>query len=168
MNNHSNETLHYDFIETDLGLVIIAANDEGLCYVSFQNGPKLIAPPEGWVQSPKKLTEVTRQMKEYFSGERQQFDLPLAPSGTEFQQKVWKVLTEIPYGQTITYGELAKRIKQPQASRAVGNANGRNPIVIIQPCHRVVAANGKLGGFSSGLHRKEYLLGLERRVSRLF
>lgn len=168
MNGHSSETIYYDFIETKLGLVIIAKQDKSLCNVTFQDGKKLNPLPGNWVRSREKLAEATRQMKEYFSGQRYQFDFPLAPAGTEFQQKVWKVLTEIPYGKTITYGELAKRVGKPQASRAVGNANGRNPIVIIQPCHRVVAANGKLGGFSSGLHRKEYLLGLERRISPLF
>lgn len=162
------EILFYDFIETDLGLVIMAETDEGLCNVTFQDSKKVIDPPTYWQHSPKRLAGPIQQMKEYFVGKREQFDLQLAPCGTEFQQKVWQALTDIPYGETITYGELAKRIGKPQAMRAVGNANGRNPIVIIQPCHRVVAAGGKLGGFSSGLHRKEYLLGLEKRASRLF
>jgi methylated-DNA-[protein]-cysteine S-methyltransferase len=169
MNDCGSESLYYDFLETDLGFVIMAVNAEGfLCHAAFQDGPKMIVPPGRWEHNIKKLTEPIRQMSDFFAGKLERFQLPLAPAGTEFQQMVWTVLTEIPYGETITYGELARRIGKPQAGRAVGNANGRNPIVIIQPCHRVVAAGGKLGGFSSGLHRKEYLLRLERRISLLF
>lgn len=169
MKDYRPETLYYDFIETCLGFVIMAVDgDDFVCHATFQDGPKMIVPPDHWKHDVKRLTEPILQMNDYFAGKLERFELPLAPMGTEFQQKVWTILTEIPYGETITYGELARRVGKSQASRAVGNANGRNPIVIIQPCHRVVAAGGKLGGFSSGLHRKEYLLGLERRISQLF
>lgn len=107
--------------------------------------------------------EVTRQLAAYFAGQRTRFDLTLSLAGTPFQQRVWATLREIPYGETITYGQLAERVGRPAAARAVGLANGRNPIGIIVPCHRVVGANGGLTGYGGGLARKEYLLSLERR-----
>ena len=103
------------------------------------------------------------QLREYFEGTRQVFDVPLALSGTPFQLKVWAALTDIPYGETITYGELAQRIGQPDAVRAVGAANGKNPVPIIVPCHRVIGSNGKLTGYGGGLPIKAALLDLERR-----
>lgn len=103
------------------------------------------------------------QLKAYFAGERTDFDLPLRLSGTPFQRRVWQELRQIPYGETISYGELAERVGNPAASRAVGMANGRNPVGIIVPCHRVVGANGSLTGYGGGLGRKEQLLALERR-----
>ncbi len=103
----------------------------------------------------------------YFAGEREEFDLPLAPEGTPFQQEVWRRLCAIPYGETISYGELARRIGNPQASRAVGLANGSNPIPIVIPCHRVIGSNGKLTGYGGGLPIKEKLLALERKQLRL-
>jgi methylated-DNA-[protein]-cysteine S-methyltransferase len=109
------------------------------------------------------LAEAERQLGEYFAGTRTEFDLPLAMPGTAFQQRVWAGLREIPYGETISYGELARRLGQPNASRAVGLANGRNPISIIVPCHRVVGSTGRLTGYGGGLDRKAHLLGLERR-----
>jgi len=114
------------------------------------------------------LAEVVGQLSSYFGGELTRFDLPLALHGTEFQLRVWAALQEIPYGETITYGELAREIGQPSASRAVGLANGRNPIAIIVPCHRVVGADGTLTGYGGGLERKQMLLDLERRHARLF
>jgi methylated-DNA-[protein]-cysteine S-methyltransferase len=108
------------------------------------------------------FTEVVSQVRAYFTGARTEFDLPLTLIGTPFQQRVWRALREIPYGQTITYGQLADRIGQPAAARAVGLANGRNPIGIIVPCHRVVGADGGLTGYGGGLARKQYLLAFER------
>jgi methylated-DNA-[protein]-cysteine S-methyltransferase len=110
------------------------------------------------------LAEAERQLTEYFAGTRTEFDLPLAMGGTAFQQRVWAGLREIPYGETISYGELARRLGQPTASRAVGLANGRNPVSIIVPCHRVVGSNGRLVGYGGGLDRKLHLLDLERRT----
>jgi methylated-DNA-[protein]-cysteine S-methyltransferase len=106
-----------------------------------------------------------RQLREYFSGRRTEFELPLAPQGTAFQRGVWRQLQEIPYGETISYGELAKRVGNPKASRAVGAANGQNPIPIVIPCHRVIGSNGKLTGFGGGLPTKEALLALERSTT---
>ena len=107
------------------------------------------------------LPEAVRQLAEYFAGNRRVFDLPLRLNGTEFQQRVWRALTEIPYGETWSYGELAKRIGNPNASRAVGLANGRNPVSIVVPCHRVIGADGSLTGYGGGLQRKQWLLAHE-------
>ena len=111
------------------------------------------------------LAAAASQLDAYFSGELTSFDLPLSLAGTEFQRAVWAGLQAIPYGETISYGELARRIGQPSASRAVGLANGRNPVSIVVPCHRVIGADGSLTGYGGGMDRKRFLLGLERRVS---
>ena len=113
------------------------------------------------------MGETIRQLRAYFAGELENFDLPLAPQGTPFQLSVWNRLCEIPYGETISYGELARRLGNPNASRAVGLANGSNPIPIVIPCHRVIGSNGKLTGYGGGLPIKEKLLALERRQLRL-
>jgi methylated-DNA-[protein]-cysteine S-methyltransferase len=123
-------------------------------------------PPRGmdeWVEDAGSgpLPETIRQLDEYFAGRRRAFDLPLRMHGTEFQKRVWNVLKEIPYGVTWSYGELAKRIDKPSASRAVGLANGRNPISILVPCHRVIGADGSLTGYGGGLERKQWLLAHE-------
>jgi len=110
---------------------------------------------------PEVLKECIRQLDEYFSGNRQNFSLPLAPEGTYFQESVWKALQTIPYGQTISYKQLAEKVENPKACRAVGSANGQNPIAIIIPCHRVIAADGSLGGYAGGLDTKKMLLRLE-------
>jgi methylated-DNA-[protein]-cysteine S-methyltransferase len=111
------------------------------------------------------LAEAAAQLREYFGGQRTQFDLELGLAGTAFQRRVWAALRDIPYGQTISYGRLADRIGQPSASRAVGLANGKNPVGIIVPCHRVVGATGSLTGYGGGIERKRYLLAHEQRVS---
>jgi methylated-DNA-[protein]-cysteine S-methyltransferase len=107
------------------------------------------------------LPQAARQLEEYFAGKRREFDVPLRLSGTAFQQRVWQALTEIPYGETLSYGDLARRIGNPNASRAVGLANGRNPISILVPCHRVIGADGSLTGYGGGLERKQWLLAHE-------
>lgn len=109
------------------------------------------------------LQEAKKQLQEYFAGKRQAFDLPIYSQGTEFQQKVWGALRQIPYGETRSYGEIAAQVGNPKASRAVGGANNKNPIMIIVPCHRVVGADGSLVGFGGGLYAKEYLLSLEKK-----
>ena len=114
------------------------------------------------VKETSLIKEAKRQLDEYFAGNRKEFDLPLRTQGTEFQQRVWKVLQEIPYGETRYYGEIAEIIGNPKASRAVGLANNRNPISIFIPCHRVIGKNGKLVGYGGGLHIKELLLDLEK------
>lgn len=108
------------------------------------------------------LQEAKKQLEEYFAGNRREFDLPISLHGTDFQQKVWNALRAIPYGTTLSYGEVAAKIGNPKASRAVGGANNKNPIMIIVPCHRVIGANGSLVGFGGGLSAKEYLLALEK------
>ena len=113
-------------------------------------------------QSDAPFAAVREQLAEYFAGERQQFDVPLKLAGTPFQQRVWQELVRIPFGTTITYAQLAQRVGKPTASRAVGHANGRNPISIIVPCHRVIGANGKLTGYAGGVEKKQWLLEWER------
>ncbi len=163
----SNEVgLLYDLVESKVGTVVMAASDKGLRYVSFCDA-EVVPLPSKWVRDKSLLAEATSQMRAYLSGGLQRFSLALDPLGTDFQRQVWQALTEIPYGQTVTYGGLARRIGNSQASRAVGNANGRNPLVIVQPCHRVIAANNTIGGFSSGLFRKRFLLQLERNIKSI-
>jgi methylated-DNA-[protein]-cysteine S-methyltransferase len=120
-----------------------------------------VVPPDG-VQDDAAFADVAAQLDEYFAGERRAFDLPMSLEGTDFQRRVWSALCGIPYGETISYGELARRVGNPKASRAVGLANGRNPIAVIVPCHRVIAADGSLGGYGGGSDRKVHLLELER------
>lgn len=153
--------VHYDHISTDIGELVVAAGVEGVQNLFFWE-KQLAALPETWQYNPASLGDAISQLKEYFAGQRRQFDFPLAPQGTSFQVQVWQALREIPFGTTISYGELAENVGCPKGFRAVGNANGKNPIVIVQACHRVVNSDGTLGGFSSGLHRKKYLLGLEK------
>jgi methylated-DNA-[protein]-cysteine S-methyltransferase len=115
-----------------------------------------------WERSDEAFATARAQLAEYFAGERQEFDVPLRLAGTPYQQRVWQELQNIPFGQTITYAELARRVGQPTAARAVGHANSRNPVSIIVPCHRVIGVNGKLTGYAGGLDRKDWLLAWER------
>jgi methylated-DNA-[protein]-cysteine S-methyltransferase len=154
-------------IESPLGPLLLAADDVGLRRIEFANGRSASPPDPAWKEDPSLLKEVMRQLRAYFAGELDTFDLRLAPEGTPFQLKVWNLLCDIPYGETISYGELAHRIGNPKASRAVGLANGSNPIPIVIPCHRVIGSNGKLTGYGGGLPVKEKLLALERRQLRL-
>ena len=130
----------------------------GIYMEQHRHGP--VVDPS-WAEDAAALGEVARQLDEYFDGSRTTFDLPLAPAGTPFQRRVWDELTRIPWGTTVTYGELATRAGHPGASRAVGSAVGRNPISIVVPCHRVVGADGTLTGYAGGVARKAYLLALE-------
>lgn len=150
-------------IESPLGPLLLSSNDAGLREIQFVNGRHSANVAPEWQENAAALKEPVRQLRAYFAGELKDFDLPLAPRGTEFQQNVWAELCSIPYGETISYGELARRIGNPNASRAVGLANGSNPIPIIIPCHRVIGANGKLTGYGGGLPIKEKLLALEKR-----
>ena len=126
-------------------------------------------PPESeaWVEDAGPFAAALAQLEAYFAGELRRFDLPLSLPGTPFRQKVWQALREIPYGETISYAELARRVGHPYACRAVGTANGHNPIAVIVPCHRVIAADGTLGGYGGGLERKAWLLRHEFDVLRL-
>jgi methylated-DNA-[protein]-cysteine S-methyltransferase len=154
-------------IESPLGPLLLVADDSGLRQAGFVEGKHAAQPEPAWIESPDPFAEPIRQLRAYFAGELETFDLPLAPQGTAFQLRVWKLLCDIPYGETVSYGELARRAGNPKASRAVGLANGRNPIPIIIPCHRVIGSNGKLTGYGGGLPIKEKLLALERRQLRL-
>ena len=144
---------------------MLAADDQGLRQIDFAK--PTTKPQPDWREDRAPLRETIRQLKAYFAGDLEDFDLPLAPMGTPFQQSVWKRLCDIPYGKTISYGELARRVGNPKASRAVGLANGSNPIPIIIPCHRVIGSNGKLTGYGGGLPIKEKLLSLEKRQLKL-
>ena len=155
--------MRYRFVDSRLGPVLIAADEQGLREISFQEGLNPLMPPAGWVEDQGFLEEPARQLQSYLAGNLRRFDLRLAPGGTPFQQKVWYALKEIPYGRTITYSELAQSIGRPTACRAVGAANGRNPLPIVLPCHRVIGSNGTLTGYGAGLRFKEALLQLERQ-----
>ncbi len=158
-------------IESPLGPLLLAADDAGLRSIDFVNGrqpgKRPTYPDPSSRANAAVLREAIRQLAAYFAGELEIFDLPLAPEGTPFQLAVWRRLNDIPYGETISYGELARRLGNPKASRAVGLANGANPIPIVIPCHRVIGSNGKLTGYGGGLPIKEKLLALERRQLRL-
>ena len=152
---------------TPVGRLLIAGDENGLRHVSFAKShfsAPVTTPEEGWEAHEKPFKEVVKQLNAYFSGKLQDFDLPLAPEGTEFQQKVWMALRNVKFGTTASYGSIAAQIGNPAASRAVGMANGRNPISIIVPCHRIIGSSGKLVGYGGGLKYKETLLKLERSI----
>lgn len=155
----------YDNLPTPIGQLRLVADEQGLREVWFETGRHQREPASSWMHSPRALAFARVQLEEYFAGTRQVFDLPLHPLGTPFQLTVWQELARIPYGATVSYGELACRIGQPQAVRAVGAANGRNPLPIVVPCHRVIGANGSLTGFGGGLPTKRYLLAMEGGVA---
>lgn len=157
----------YTHSDSPLGPLLLVADDAGLRQINFPHKGRPAPVEAEWREDASRLRETIHQLRAYFAGELEDFDLALAPEGTAFQQKVWDELCTIPYGDTITYGEIAKRIGNPSASRAVGLANGSNPIPIIIPCHRVIGSNGKLTGYGGGLPIKEKLLALERRQLRL-
>jgi len=153
--------LYWHEIDSPVGRLLLAGDGESLSQVYFQSGPRPRPPADDWIADSAPFRLAIGQLGEYFAGERRRFDLPLAPRGSEFQRRVWRALTEIPYGKTVSYGELARRIGKPSAARAVGLANGANPLPIIVPCHRVIGADGSLTGFGGGLPIKRKLLALE-------
>jgi len=157
--------MYYDFFDSPIGPLVVACDDDALGFLNLpRNGkPGHIAPE--WQRSPSRLRETRAQLSAYFAGKLLTFDLPLAPRGTEFQRSVWDELTRIPYGETISYAELARRIDKPSAMRAVGAANGANPISIFIPCHRVIGADGTLTGYGGGLPAKRWLLDHERHYA---
>ncbi len=158
----------YSAMESPLGPLLLAGSRHALKIVYFSRGKKAHAAEPEWERADDAFKRVKRQLKEYFDGERRTFDIPLAPDGTDFQRAVWHALTTIPYGATCAYRDIAQRIDQPKALRAVGAANGANPIPIIIPCHRVIGSDGSLTGFGGGLESKRWLLDLERSRSGLF
>src|SRR5260370_23383059 len=155
--------MFYTTFESPVGPLLLAGDSNVLRLVSFESS-KHSAPPQAvWKQDQAPFAEVILQLQAYFRGELKEFDLPLALEGTDFQLRVWNALRTIPYGETISYAQLARRIGNPRAVRAVGFANGSNPIPIIVPCHRVIGSDGGLTGFGGGLSTKEKLLGLESK-----
>ena len=164
-------SLHFQDMPSPVGRLRLIASDTSLVGIWFEQGRDAARHRGGLAEKPSPVVELARtQLQEYFAGQRRNFDLPLDPRGTEFQLRVWKWLLKIPYGETTTYGALASELGDARASRAVGLANGSNPIPIVIPCHRVIGADGSLTGFGGGLAIKQQLLELERadRQPRLF
>jgi methylated-DNA-[protein]-cysteine S-methyltransferase len=157
--------VYYDHLESPVGRLLLVLDGQGLRRVHFENSRHAFHVREEWERGPGALHEARAQLKAYFAGKLKSFDLPLAPEGSEFQQQVWLELLRIPYAATTSYGDIARRIGDVTASRAVGAANGQNPLAIIVPCHRVIGANGSLTGYGGGLPVKRYLLDLEQRNS---
>lgn len=149
-------------LQTPIGNLLVAGDAEGLREIRFEREGSN-EPDPSWTRDDEALAEPVEQLKAYFAGELRNFDLLLAPEGTPFQLSVWSALSEIPYGETTSYGAVAEKIGRPSASRAVGAANGANPLPIVLPCHRVIGSNGALVGFGGGLDVKEALLDAERR-----
>ena len=147
---------HYAHLESPVGQLLLTAADDTLTGLYLPREER--APDPSWQEGGPFLDEVQRQLSAYFDGRRQAFDMPLDPAGTAWQRRVWAELARIPYGETISYAELARRAEHPSAVRAAGAANGRNPISIVIPCHRVIGADGRLTGYSGGLDAKRWLL----------
>jgi methylated-DNA-[protein]-cysteine S-methyltransferase len=167
MAHHDSEHVtYYTYVNTPVGTLLLAGCDHGLQVISFQCGKGSRAPEPDWQESPTFFRPVTQQLQQYFRGTRTTFDLTLAPKGTAFQTAVWKALEAIPYGQTRTYADIATMVGRPRAVRAVGLANGRNPLPIVVPCHRVIGKDGSLVGYGGGLEVKQALLDLEHPKPR--
>jgi methylated-DNA-[protein]-cysteine S-methyltransferase len=156
--------MRYAIVDSPIGDLLLAGEDGVLRRLWMLDGRHPAVPRADWVEDRSAFAEPIRQLREYFAGERREFELELDPGGTPFQQRVWGALREIPYGETRSYGEQAARIGAPDAVRAVGHANGQNPIAVIVPCHRVIGANGSLTGFGGGLENKRRLLDLEAGI----
>ncbi|WP_318208654.1 MULTISPECIES: methylated-DNA--[protein]-cysteine S-methyltransferase [unclassified Streptomyces] len=163
-----NDTTVYAYVDGPLGeMLLVGRLAEGgravLRSLSLPGQKGAVEVGDGWTLAPAAFAEVAGQLGEYFAGRRDRFDLPLdGDAGTEFQRRVWRALEEIPYGTTVSYGEIARRVGSSGAGvRAVGTAIGRNPLLVVRPCHRVIGADGSLRGYAAGLDRKERLLGLE-------
>ncbi len=153
--------VHYTWMESPVGRLLLAGTD-ALSLIAFSRGPKRVEPKADWEPSDAPfLCQAAAQIEEYFTARRRKFDLDLRPTGTPFQLEVLDALATVPYGETRSYGEIAAQIGKPSAVRAVGAANGRNPLPIVLPCHRVIGSDGSLTGFGGGLETKRYLLELE-------
>ena len=153
--------MYYCYLTTPIGDLLLAGDDKALSLVAFPEGATRCDPEPDWIHDEAPFRAARQQLAEYFAGDRKDFDLPLSLTGTEFQLSVLDELRRIPYGETTSYGDIAARIGRPKAVRAVGAANGRNPIPIVVPCHRVIGSGGDLTGFGGGLDTKEALLRLE-------
>jgi methylated-DNA-[protein]-cysteine S-methyltransferase len=154
-------TLFVDELPTPIGLLRLGADEVGLRHIRFESERHPARIDSECVVAPEKFLEVRAQLQAYFAGELTVFELPLSPRGTPFQLIVWRALRDIDYGRTESYGQLARRIGDAKATRAVGAANGRNPLPIVVPCHRVIGSDGSLTGFGGGIDRKRFLLALE-------
>jgi methylated-DNA-[protein]-cysteine S-methyltransferase len=157
-------------LQAPFGMLTVVASDRGVRYITFEED----AHPKSYVDmdvhddaSHPVVARTLTQLREYLAGKRMSFDVPLDLQGTEFQVDAWKALAAIPYGSTVSYAQQAASIGRPKATRAIGSANGRNPVVIVLPCHRVIGANGSLTGFGGGLHVKSWLLDMEKQKSTL-
>ncbi len=159
--------MRYTLIDSPLGDLLALGDDDGLTGLYLPSGKHASRPPTDATRDDRALSDVRDQLTEYFAGARQRFQLRLSPKGTPFQLRVWLALREIPYGQTTSYGQTALEVGAPTAARAVGLANGRNPISIIVPCHRVIGANGSLVGYGGGMAAKRWLLAHEARHAGL-
>lgn len=157
--------MYYCYFDTPIGELLLAGEADALSMIGFPKGAMRRDPETDWIYNEEPFDNAREQLAEYFSGERKEFDLALDLNGTEFQISVLEALQTIPYGQTTSYGAVARQIGRPKAVRAVGAANGRNPIPIIVPCHRVIGSSGDLTGFGGGLDTKEALLRLEAENS---
>jgi methylated-DNA-[protein]-cysteine S-methyltransferase len=155
--------IYYQYMKSPVGKLLVAGNEKGLHFINFPRNGKPALPGHEWEENPKPLQEVLSQLEAYFAGELKAFSLDICLNVTPFQKKVLTALRRVPYGETISYGELANKMGNPKASRAVGQANARNPIPIVIPCHRVIGSNGKLTGFGGGIKVKQTLLDLEKR-----
>lgn len=158
--------IYYTKMESPVGEILLVSDGHHLLRVSMDRQKYAAEIQPDWVEKRNvpSLQMAAEQLQSYFAGKRSDFDLPLSFQGTEFQKRVWHCLTRIPYGETISYGELARRVGNAKASRAVGLANGKNPLAIVVPCHRVIGANGTLTGYGGGLERKQKLLLLEQGI----
>lgn len=152
----------YSYVDSPLGELLVLGDGQFVTGLYLPNHKGWGGTDTKWQRSDSSFAEIRDQLAEYFAGDRQSFDVPIKAVGSPFQQRVWQELARIPFGMTITYAQLAERIGNPAASRAVGNANGRNPISIVVPCHRVIGGNGKLTGYAGGLDKKRWLLNWER------
>ncbi len=156
-------TMRYTTMPSPVGELLIAGTEDGIACIHMQPA----TPEPQWIRDDDGLRVAVAQLEAYFAGELTAFDLPLAPEGSQFQQRVWSALRDIPYGQTESYGTIAERIGRPGAARAVGRANSQNPIAIVVPCHRVIGATGQLTGYAGGMERKRALLDHERGAVQL-
>ena len=156
--------MKFTWYDTGFMKILLAGDQNGLRYLLFENGKQCRngdAPQDDWTEDSAAFTDVQCQLDEYFAGKRTTFDIRLSPAGTDFQRRVWRALEDIPYGRTVSYADIARQIGSPKAVRAVGAANGRTPISIVIPCHRVISSDGRLAGYGGGLMNKQRLLELE-------
>ncbi|MDO8909184.1 MAG: methylated-DNA--[protein]-cysteine S-methyltransferase [Pseudohongiella sp.] len=156
------DVIYYSYYESPVGSLLLAGDGVVLSLISFPEGKAARQPEADWMRRNDAFKPVKQQLSAYFAGELTEFELKLAPQGTDFQRAVWSALEQIPYGETRSYGDIAAQIGKPEASRAVGAANGQNPLPIVVPCHRVIGSNGNLTGFGGGIECKQFLLRLEQ------